>query len=539
MMTTATLLIFVLALLCAANAVPLKNETKTSRAHSKHEARSNHKSEIGTLNTPSSSRKRHSHRKDSKDKNSTKLDELKDKHSMKSNGNTDKPHSPKHPKVKSATKALEKGNKRDNLNHRSKQKDMRKHSSSNETSDSSIKPSDKKIDKDNLDARAAHVINGQPVSGHEEYPFIVDLSASDVDIASKRFCTGSHVDKSIILTAAHCVLNDGYRSAVYATIGRVELEDDHEDNFHSRTYRTIASMVHPNYTGIGSPYDVALLLLNESSNAPVISLSTESPPVGAEVWVVGYGIQRIGTLEETGQPVEILSGRLQKTNLKIESRSFCDIPDANLFTEEGLLCTTGVQIGSSACRGDSGGPLTLKTDKTATQVGITSYGDSQCAAEQAGVFTDVASVHGWIEEAKPRLLSLLNTANVTLEDDLKDAEHSSQIGLHPANSPEEAEESLKYSKTAHKEGVKFYKLKTNFTSPHRVRVSLCDGPSGHSARLMVRNETDNSVIHDNGSCDDGKLSQVSFHTTKDALVVGVTGNHSVPYKLSFSSTKAK
>lgn len=537
-MTTVTLLVFVLALLCAANAAPLKNGTKTTGTHSKHKERSNHMSGTGTLNTTSSFRKRHSHRKDLKDKNTIKLDEAKRKHSMKSNETASKSHSPKYPKVKSATKAIEKGNKRDNGKHYSKQKDLRRHPLSNETSNSSLKQSDKKTDKNSLDARSAHVINGQPVSGHEEYPFIVDLSASDVDIASKRFCTGSHVDKSIILTAAHCVLNDGYRSAVYATIGRVELEDDHEDNFRSRTYRTIASMVHPNYTGIGSPYDVALLLLNESSHAPVINLSTESPLVGTEVWVVGYGIQRIGTLEETGQPVEILSGRLQKTNLKIESRSFCDIPDANLFTEEGLLCTTGVQIGSSACRGDSGGPLTLRTDKTATQVGITSYGDSQCAAEQAGVFTDVASVHGWIEEAKPRLLSLLNTANVTLEDDRKDAEHSSQIGLHPANSAE-AEESLKYSKTAHKEGVKFYKVKTNFTSPHRVRVSLCDGPSGHSARLMVRNETDNSVIHDDGSCDDGKLSQVSFHTTKDTLVVGITGNHSVPYKLSFSSTKAK
>lgn len=544
MKVIATSLILALVSLVVIDAAPLKNETGISGIHPKHEGKHDMKHENGTVHPTPTSKNGHSHHeKKPKHKREERLEKLKKKYDNEKNETSGKPRPTKHLKEERVVEApLKTGHKSHaSKSHTLTNEDLKKHSSMKELGHSIFKRKGKKRNKDSLEARSTHVINGQPVSGHEEFPFIVDLSGSEVDIASKRFCTGSHLDKSIVLTAAHCVLNDGYRSAVYATIGRVELEDGHEDNFHSKTFRTIASMVHPNYTGIGSPYDVALLLLNETSNAPTVKLSNESPQVGTEVWVVGYGIQRIGTLEETGQPVEILSGRLQKTNLKIESRSFCDIPEANLFTEEGLLCTTGVQIGASACRGDSGGPLTIRSENKATQVGITSYGDSQCAAEQAGVFTDVASVHGWIEKAKTRLLSLLNTANVTLGDDQKDAEHSSQIGLHPADTTDEDDDgsASDYSLTAHKEGVKFYKVKTNFTSPHKVKISLCGGPPGHTARLIVRNATDNTVIHANGSCPDGKLSQVSLHTTSDALVVGVTGNHSVPYKLSFSSTKAK
>lgn len=540
-MVTVSYHFLVLLILALVNAAPLRNETNIRDKLGHKNIRTGNQTHIprmpGAKNSPS---KRESKPKSGK---KVKLDRKKERNTDLENKTKKKQHVLKKPKsIDHDNDSMTRKTTITSKSHNEASKQLHLNQAAKfETKRSWFKRKDNRGRENSLEARAAHVINGRPVTGVEEFPFVVDLSASDSDISSQRFCTGSIVHESLVMTAAHCVLNDGYRSAVYATVGRVELEDGHVDNFHSETYRTIASMVHPNYTGIGSPFDVALLLLNTSSKAPVIKLSNKTPVVGTEVWVVGYGIQRIGTLEETGQPVEILSGRLQKTNLKIESRSFCDIPDVDLFTEEGLLCTTGVQIGSSACRGDSGGPLTHKTGKRAVQVGITSYGDAQCAAEQAGVFTDVASVHGWIDEAKRRLLSLLNTASVTLGDQQPDAEHSSHIGLHPEDSSDndETKQQFPYSKTVHSEGVKFYKVKTNFTSPHKVRVSLCEGPPGHTARLMVRNETDKSVVHDSGSCPDGKLSQVILDTTSDALVVGVAGNHSVPYKLTFSAKKAK
>lgn len=90
------------------------------------------------------------------------------------------------------------------------------------------------------------------------------------------------MNKNIIVTGAHCELNNEYRSAAYSVIGRVGLDYNRKDNCQLKTYFTNASMVHHIYTGITTPCEAALLLLNESPNPSVISLSTKSLPVEAK-----------------------------------------------------------------------------------------------------------------------------------------------------------------------------------------------------------------------------------------------------------------
>lgn len=198
------------------------------------------------------------------------------------------------------------------------------------------------------------------------------------------------------------------------------------------------------------------------------------------------------------------------------------------------MCITDIQIGSFACHGDSIEPLTFRTDKEATQVGIARYKNFHRAAEQAKVFTDVAFVHECIEEAKPRLLPLLNATNVTLKDSLKNAEHCYQIGPHFANSAEDSDEFLRYLEKALRKDVNFYNLKTIFTGLHKLQTLQCAGTSKHSSRVKARNETVNSAVHDNGSCDGSKMSHARFLSTKDTEAVVATGSHSVCYKLLFS-----
>lgn len=286
-------------------------------------------------------------------------------------------------------------------------------------SNSSTRSNNKKHnDGPNLHSSTARVVHGSPVTDPTEYPFVVDLSYHGRHISSTRFCTGTLIARNVILTAAHCVLNNGYTSPVFATVGRIELDDRHADNAHSRTFRTVASIVHPEYSGIGSPKDVALLLMNASSSATPVKLSHSTPGIDKHGWVVGYGIQKLGTLEEAGRPVEILSGRLQKTALKITERSLCDIPSASFTTAEGMLCTAGVKPGASACRGDSGGGLFVKRHVPAkdekpewtetVQVGVVSYGDRECASEEAGIFTDVAHVREWVLAGVDKLLDALH-----------------------------------------------------------------------------------------------------------------------------------
>ncbi|PXF49523.1 Trypsin-like protease [Gracilariopsis chorda] len=264
-----------------------------------------------------------------------------------------------------------------------------------------------------LDQSSARVVHGVPVTDKNEYPFVVDLSQHEVAISSTRFCTGTLITPEIVLTAAHCVLNEGYTSPVYATVGRIELEDKHSNNKHAQTFRTIASMAHPDYAGIGSPNDIAIMLLNQTSDAPTVSLAETSPEKDDVAWVVGYGIQMLGTVEQSAQPIEVLSGRLQKTALRIQERAYCDVPGGQLKTPEGMLCTSGVKEGSSACRGDSGGGLFLQLqgetnrEPETIQVGVVSYGDSKCASEESGVFTDVASNVEWVAKSVKKLRKVL------------------------------------------------------------------------------------------------------------------------------------
>lgn len=381
---------------------------------------------------------------------------------------------------------------------------------------------------------AARVVNGEPVTNKNDFPFVVDLSSHEVAISSSRFCTGTLVKPNVVLTAAHCVLNDGYSTPVFATVGRIELDDEHEDNLEAETFRTIASIVHPGYAGLGSPNDVALLLLNGSSSGSPVSLASATPKENMKTWVVGYGIQKIGTLEEAGQSVEIMSGRLQKTALRIRDKSFCDIPGAGLRTQDGMLCTEGIQQGSSACKGDSGGGLFLQQKDSATgktkQVGVVSYGDSQCMSEDSGVFTDVASCKDWVESSTARLNNAFHPAEIQLDD------HSeSSLVRQGLGATTERKYSFLLPGSKRYEAVKFYRIRTNFKKKMKVKVSLCNAPGSSVARLVMTNDVNVRVSSENKSCHGRGGSILSFASKQDIHVVGVSTKEPAAIHLEISS----
>jgi trypsin len=253
------------------------------------------------------------------------------------------------------------------------------------------------------------VINGVDVRDPNEYPFVADLSLDRNLVSSTRYCTGSLIKPNIVLTAAHCVLNHGEMGdGSFVAIGRINLKDDHESNTNSETFRAVAGYVHPDYLGLGSNADIALLLLDGVSKRRPVELASISPETNSTAWVVGYGIQDMGTIEGSGQAVAVMPKRMQKSALRIMDRTFCNGID--LETLPGMLCTAGLIGGSSACRGDSGGGLFFE-DKNGikTQVGVVSYGDASCMSDNGGIFTDVSAVREWIQEGTLRLQALLST----------------------------------------------------------------------------------------------------------------------------------
>lgn len=409
---------------------------------------------------------------------------------------------------------------------------------------------EKKSGSNDLTETTFRVVNGVPVTDENEYPFVVDLSAHAVAISSSRFCTGTLIKQNVLLTAAHCVLNDGYSNPVYATVGRIELEDDHKANDKARTFRTIASIVHPEYQGLGSAKDIAVMLLNESSTAPTVSLSDKTPKENEETWVVGYGIQNIGTLEEAGQHVELMSGRLQKTALRIKENSFCDIPGTDFWTQDGMLCTAGVKAGSSACKGDSGGGLFLhRSEKSSAaghgtlskktiQVGVVSYGDAKCMSEDSGVFTDVASVKDWIDLAASRLQNAFHTVRIQMKDKVAKEILHDGAGSSDDKLPFVTRTSRKDRKGSY-QNSKFYAVQTDFTSTRVVTAALCDESSTPDSNLFVASDIESKLVTERwgNTCPKGNLSKLSFTAMKGTYLVGVTSGSNMPIKLALSSSE--
>lgn len=281
-----------------------------------------------------------------------------------------------------------------------------------------------------IDQAMSRVIRGEDVKSASDWQFVVDLSQAKDAVSKSRFCTGTLIRENVVLTAAHCVLNNGdMGDGTFATAGRINLQDEHADNNGSKTLRAVAAVAHPEYAGLGSPKDVALLLLEGSVKKKVVKLADATPSEGTETTVVGYGLSVLGTIEATHNAVEVMPSKLQMTKLRIEKREFCDESRPGMSsplsseeqgapkTAEGMLCTSGIKHGSSACRGDSGGGLfALKTKdgkKEAVQVGIVSYGDAQCMSEDSGVFTDVSSVREWIDHTADRLNDIKNGGSST------------------------------------------------------------------------------------------------------------------------------
>lgn len=404
---------------------------------------------------------------------------------------------------------------------------------------------------DDLTENTYRVVNGVPVTDKKEYPFVVDLSAHPVAVSSSRFCTGTLIRKDIVLTAAHCVLNDGYMSPVYATVGRIELDDFHEENKEAETFTTVAGIVHPEYRGLGSGSDVALLLLNGSSTSPTVALASDSPNEDQEVWVVGYGVQKLGTVEATARPVEVLSGRLQKTALRIKDKTFCDIPQADIRTAEGMLCTAGVKEGSSACKGDSGGGLFLRENlktsgkesakhqnKHCVQVGVVSYGDSMCMSEDSGVFTDVSRVKDWIDESAERLQQAFHPVQIEMTDANEEAVVHSFVPVSTSPSPKLLLQGSGRNETMYGENVKFYRVNTNFTAPKVLTISLCDGPSKTRTRLHVMDSSSGAVYVDKGSYNGGKQAKLSFKPGRGNYVLGISTEDRGPIRMNLSTEKA-
>ncbi|XP_055907814.1 trypsin delta-like [Eupeodes corollae] len=215
------------------------------------------------------------------------------------------------------------------------------------------------------------VVNGRAGS-IQEFPFMVSIQQN-----GRHFCGGSLLNAEWILTAGHCIL-DIIRAGQVKTIKVRAGSSVYNTGGVVRNVQSAAC--HELYDPANMIYDVAVLRVEgryvESSVIKFIKLLTSPIPSGKPVVVSGWGQL---SDRNTNLPMNIQATEMSYLNYKDCS------PIHGRALHQSMICA--IAPGKDACRGDSGGPLTIPG--TNVQVGVVSWG-IQCAdAGLPGVYANV------------------------------------------------------------------------------------------------------------------------------------------------------